>query len=1152
MKRFNLSTWALMRHQLVRYLIVVLLLGGVYAYFRLGQAEDPDFTVRGMIVQAYWPGATAREVDQEVVARLEKRIQEVPHLDFVDGTSEPGEASVYVVLREDTSPADTAKTFDLIRQKVTDTWHEMPHGVVGPRFDEDFSTTYGSVYLFTGDGLSLAQLRDYVDRARTEMLRADQVGRVNVIGAQDQKVYIEFDNEKLYSHGIDPLQIIQTLRAQNVIPAPADVQTPSDTVAARVSGGFRSVESIRDLLIAAKGRTFRLGDVARIYEGYEDPPKTAIRYRGQSAIGLEVAMKRGGDISILGKSLGAAVDRLRTELPVGVEIHQVANQPKVVHDAVDLFMKSLGEAVLIVLAVSFVSLGLRAGLVVAFSIPLVLAITFIAMWAFGIDLQGVSLGALIIALGLLVDDAMIAVEMMAVRLEKGWHSLRAAAYAYRATAFPMLTGTLITAAGFMPVGLAKSNAGEYTFSIFAVVTIALIASWLVAVFFTPYIGFLLMSREHFSRRRGGKPYTAAIYDHFRSLVGWCVDHRWIVIGATVVIFGASLYGFRFVQQQFFPISSRNELVVDFWLPDGASFSATESQVARFESRLATDTRVADYVSYVGGDTPHFYLALPVEKQHSNYAAIVITAKDAEARDALFRELRRYLDDNFPSVRAHVARLESGPPVGFPVQFRILGSDPATLRGIADQVAAVVRNNPNTRDVYADWNEIVKTVQLNLDQDKARALGVSPEDLGNTVNATLNGLPVTQLRQGERLVDVVLRARHGDRDSLSGLGDIAVRTSGGQFVPLDQLVTMRYGFEQGRIWRRNGVPEITVRADIADNVQAPDVTQQLQPAIDRIAATLPPGYRIETGGAMEINQKSQVSIIKVVPLMLVTIFTLLVIQLRSISGSLRVLVSAPLGVVGVVAALLVFHQPFGFVAMLGVIALAGIIMRNSVILVEHIERLVANRQQSRRAIIDAAVRRLRPVLLTAAAGMLAMLPLSQSLFWRPMAVAMAGGILVATLLTLVFEPAMYAAWFRVKSKSAANAKTSSGRLDDSAALLRAAARGDASACKVLLAAGTDPNCADEGGDTPLMLAAQNGHAKICRLLLEAGAAVNTAKAMGTTALMRAALNGHNDVCKLLIAAGADVRAGHSNVTPIAVARHKGYAKVVQTLRKAGAE
>lgn len=1148
--RFNLTTWALMHHQLVRYLMITLLVAGAYAYTRLGQAEDPDFTWRVMLVKAYWPGATVREVEEQVTERLEKKLQEAPHVDFIESYTKPGETTLFINLREDTPSGGNAESFYQIRKKLGDMKKDLPEGVQGPYANDEFGDTFGSIYAFTGDGYSYAELRKYVDKVRLELLRVNDVAKVNLIGEQPEKIYIEFDNEKLFTAGIDPQAIINALRQQNAIPAPASIETSSDSVSTRISGDFRSVESIREMGIQAGGHTFRLGDVARVQRGYEDPPTFKMRYMGQEAIGLEVSMRQRGDIIRLGESLQQAMARIQADLPLGIEVHQVADQPAVVDHAVDLFMQSLLEAVLIVLAVSFLALGLRAGLVVALSIPLVLSITFIMMWAFGIDLQRVSLGALIISLGLLVDDAMIAVEMMVVRLDRGWQSLKAASYAYTSTAFPMLTGTLVTAAGFMPVGLAKSGAGEYTFSIFAVVTIALLSSWIVAVIFTPYLGFLLLKPRRAKEDRD--LYRTPFYNAFRRLVTWCVDWRKTVILLTTAVFFFSLWGFKFVEQQFFPVSDRNEVVVDLWLPEGSTYQATEAEVQRFERRLNGDARITQYTSYVGRGIPHFFFASMGEQRHSNYGAVVITARNNAERDALFHEVWQWLQSDFPNVKGHVSRFENGPPTGYPVQFRVLGEDPAVLRGIADRMAEIMRNHPKTRDIYADWNEIIKTVQLKVDQDKARALGVSSQELGNAINAMLNGQPVTQFREGDQLIDVVVRAGDVDRTRLDALEGLGIRTASGKHVPLAQLVSVRYGFEEGKSWHRNGETQITVKADIADDVQAPEVTMDLQAQMDALEKTLPSGYHIDTGGAYEGNIKSQASITEVFPIMIVTIITLLMLQLQKFNGALRVMLSAPLGIVGVTWALLLFDAPFGFVALLGVVALAGIIMRNSVILVEQIERLMEQSQHPRRAVIEAAVRRLRPILLTAAATILAMIPLMQSTFWRPMAIAMMGGAFVATLLTLIFEPAMYAAWFRIRPAEPIKAKARLDQISGANAMLRAAENGNADTCSILLQHGDSPDAADSEGNSALMLAAQNGHLEVCKVLVAAGANVNLAKTKGTTALMRATMNGHDEVCRLLLAAGANVNARAGNISALDIAQRRGYASVAELLMAAGAD
>ena len=1025
--RINLSTWSLMQHQLVRYILVVLVLLGAWSYVKLGQAEDPAFTWRMMVVRTYWPGATAREVEQLVSKVLEKKLQETPHLDYVNGESKPGEALLYVVLREDSPPAETAKTFYQVRKKIADIREQLPSGVLGPYFDDEFGDVFGSVYAITGEGYTPAQLKQYADLVRAELLRLSQVAKVNIMGAQPERIYIEFDNEKLLSAGLDALIVVDALRRQNAIAAPASIETSSSSLHTRVSGEFGSIDAIRDLSVSFNGRSFRLGDVARVLRGYQEPSPFKMRSMGQVAVGLEVSMRDGGDILQLGKELTTALAAVRERLPVGIEIRQIADQPRVVRDAVQVFMRSLLEALLIVMAVSFVSLGRRAGLVVSLSIPLVLAMTFTGMVIFGIDLQRVSLGALIIALGLLVDDAMIIVESMAVRMERGLHGLKAAGHAYLSTAAPMLTGTLITIAGFMPVGLAKSAAGEYTFSLFAVIAMTLLSSWVVAVFFTPYMAFLLLKPALSDDQRD--LYLTPVYRKFRKLVAWCVDYRKTVIFATLVLFILSVVGLGRVKQQFFPLSERTEIVVDLWLPAGSSLSAVEREVVRLEQKIKADPGIRVMSSYIGGGPSHFFLAMLPQQRASNYAALVVSAIDVPHRDRLFDLIRATLRDDFPAVRSRTYRFDSGPPVGLPVQFRVIGEDPVVLRGIADRMADILRAHRDTRDVFNDWNEISKTLHLEVDQDKARVLGVSSQDIGNTVSGLMNGLPVTQYREGDKLIDVVTRARASGDHAAAAIGDLAVRTGTGRYVPLDQFVSISYGFEEAVLGRRNGLGAVTVRADIADDAQGPEVGKQIEPAMMALNKTLPSGYRIETGGTLEAVATSQASLAVVVPLMALVIVTLLMLQLRSFKSAARVLISAPLGLVGVVASLLVFRQPFGFVAILGVTALAGIIMRNSVILVELIERFIETTNDPRRAIIEAAVRRLRPIVLTAAATILAMVPLTQAVFWRPMAVAMMGGVAVATLLTLVFEPAIYAAWFGVaRSPMSAKPKRKKPRRD----------------------------------------------------------------------------------------------------------------------------
>ncbi len=1015
MKHFNLSAWALLHQGLILYFMIALTLAGIYAYQALGQAEDPEFTIKVMVLRTFWPGATATEVEQQVTDRLEKKLQEVPWLDHIRSYSKPGESVVFVELQDFTPPKEVPDAWYQVRKKTLDIRHTLPSSVQGPFFNDEFGDTFGIIYAFTADGLNHAELRNYVDGVRQEILRIPAVEKVDLHGVQKQKIFIEMSNTKLATLGINPLQIFQTLQQQNEMSPAGSLETPSDKIRLRVSGDFDSVESLREIGIRANNRLFRLGDITHIYRGYADPPKMKLRYRGEEAIGLAISMADGGDIIALGKTLEQEMQRIVGDLPIGIDVHNVANQPKVVQSSIQEFLKVLAEAVAIVLLVSFLSLGVRTGLVVALSIPLVLGVTFLFMLLFGIDMQRISLGALIIALGLLVDDAMIAVEMMAAKMEQGWDRFKAASFAYTSTAFPMLTGTLITVAGFLPVGFARSSAGEYTFSIFSVVTIALLVSWVVAVLFIPYLGTKLL--PNYSKRKHpseDKLYQKPFYTRFRKVVTWCVNWRKTVITITVFTFGLSLAGFQLVQQQFFPSSNRPELMVDLWLPQSASISATESQVKAFEKHLQSDPGVVNYVAYVGGGSPRFYLPLNQEMQHNNLAQFVIMTKDNQVREAVYERLNKTLDEGFFNIRGRVKRLQNGPPVGYPIQYRISGTENQQLRKIATEVAKVVSDNPWTQNVNQNWNELSKVIRLEIDQNKARVLGISSQELSASLNTILSGLTVTQFRANNRLIDVIARSEASDRDKPELLLDTAIPTTSGRSIPLSQLVSIQYDQEEPIIWRRNRFPTITVRADIAGGLQAPVVAAQITPKLAAIKASLPSGYSIEIGGTVESSAKAQASINAVLPWAMTAVITILMIQLQSFQRVILVLLTAPLGIIGVTIALLAFNVPFGFVATLGVIALSGMIMRNSVILVDQIEQDIISGLSPHAAIIEATVRRFRPIVLTAAAAVLAMIPLSQSNFWAPMAISIMGGLIVATLLTLCFLPALYAAWFRVKS------------------------------------------------------------------------------------------------------------------------------------------
>ncbi len=1018
LRRFNLSEWALSHQTLVLYFMVVLALIGVGSYVKLGQAEDPDFTFKLMVVRTTWPGASADEVERQLTDKIEKKLQETPHLDFLRSYSKPGESVVFVFVKDSSTPAEIRDTWYQVRKKVGDIRGTLPAGIVGPGFNDEFGDTFGNIYALTGDGFTYAQLKETAERIRNQLLRVKDVAKVDLIGEQDEKIYVEVSNAKLATLAVDPSVVFAALAQQNAVTATGSFETPSERIYIRATGALDSVEAVKAIAIRANGRLFQLSDVASVHRGFADPPQPRMRYMGKEALGIAVSMVPRGDIIALGHALDAQLEKVERDLPVGLELDRVNDQPATVKRSVSEFTRSLSEAVGIVLLVSFLSLGLRTGLIVALSIPLTLAVTFLFMYQAGIDLHKISLGALIIALGLLVDDAIISVEMMVVKMEQGWERVRAASFAYTSTAMPMLTGTIVTAAGFLPIGLARSSTGEYTFSIFAVTTIALLVSWVVSVLFVPYLGYKLLPDFHKSGAHADEHavYRKPFYVRFRRVVAWCVEHRWLVVGTTLAIFLAAIFAFRFVQQQFFPAASRPELIVDLRLEEGASIPATEAQVKKLERVLLTDPaikgRIENFVSYVGSGSPRFYLPFDQQLVNANFGQFILNTKGNDDREAVRARLLEVFDQGFPEVRGRVNRLENGPPVGFPVQFRVVGEDKDRIRGIANEVAAAMRANPWTREVSFDWEEPSKVIRLAIDQNRARVLGISTQELAQFLNTVLSGQVATTYREADKSVDVVVRGAREERVFMSLLKDLAVPVGRGRTVPLAQIANVTYGFEQGVYWRRDRLPAITVRSDLKDGIQAPVVSQQLIAAIAPIREKLPAGYRIDTGGAIEDAGKGQQSIAVVAPVMILVMVTALMLQLQSFSRLALVLLTAPLGLIGVAAALLIFNVPFGFVAMLGTIALAGMIMRNSLILVDQIEQDIRAGSEPADAIVDATVRRFRPIVLTAAAAVLAMIPLTRSAFYGPMAVAIMGGLVVATGLTLLFLPALYAAWFRV--------------------------------------------------------------------------------------------------------------------------------------------
>ena len=1015
---FNLSAAALKHRQLTLFFLLVIAAGGVAAYFQLGQREDPDFTVRVMVIRTMWPGATAAQVDRQVTDRIEKKLQETPSYKWTRSYSRPGESLIFLELLDTAAPKDVPAIWYQVRKKVGDIRHTLPPEVLGPFFNDEFGDVFGSIYAFTADGFTHSELRDYVERVRQEVLRLPNVAKADLVGVQEDRIFVELPPKQLASLGIDPQMIAAALQAQNAVAGPGNVETRSHAVALRVSGQLDSVSELSNLLLRANSQTFRLGDIARVYRGTADPPIARMRFGGKEAIGLAVSMVPNGDVLELGEDLKRTMQRMKAELPVGIEFGQVSDQPAVVKLAIGEFMRALGEAVAIVLVVSFLSLGFRTGLVVALTIPLVLAATFLAMYWFGIHLHRVSTGALIIALGLLVDDAMISVEMMARKLEEGFNKLTAATYAYSSTAFPMLTGTLITAAGFLPIATARSTTGEYTFSIFAVTTTALVISWFAAVIATPFLGAWLLKEQRVEE--GAQPrdvYDKPFYRRLRRTIEWCIVHRKTVLAATAATFVLGVAGMQLTEKQFFPSSNRVELLVELWLPEGAPVQASERETARLERLLAKDEDVATYVSYVGNGSPRFFLSLEQPLFRPNFAHVVVLTRGIEGRERVVERLRQALDSQFPGVRGRVLRVSLGPPVNYPIQFRVIGEDPAKLKSIADQVAERVRSHPATLDVNVDWGSKVLALQVDVDQDRARALGVTSSGVSRSLAGAVSGVTIGQYREADRLVDVVLRAPPAERGSLEALGELPVMTASGKSIPLAQVARMSETMEEPILWRRSRELALTVRADILDSAQALDVTMAIDPVIDALRGALPPGYRIEAGGSFEENLKAQRSIAAGMPVAFALVLGMLMLQLKTFSRTFMVVLTAPLGIVGVAGALLAFDQPFGFVAMLGTIALGGMIMRNTVILVDQIDQDILAGSDTWTAIREATVRRFRPIVLTAAAAMLAMVPLTRSVLWGPMAFAIIGGLIIATILTILFVPALYAAWFRVKPKAA---------------------------------------------------------------------------------------------------------------------------------------
>ncbi|TWA69350.1 multidrug efflux pump subunit AcrB [Azospirillum baldaniorum] len=1014
MTGFNLSEWALRHRSFVWYLIISLTLAGGMAYMRLGREEDPAFTIKTMVVQANWPGATIEDTMKLVTDPIEKKLEEIPYLDYVKSYTKPGISVVYVNLKDYTPAEAVPDLWYQVRKKIADMKSTLPQGVQGPAFNDEFGDTFGTVFAFTADGFSYRELKDYAETARADLMRVPDVGKIQFVGVQNERIYLDFSTRKLAAMGIDREQVIAELQAQNAVAPAGVVQAGDEKISVRVSGAFTSEDSLRAISLRANDKFYRLADLADIRRGYADPPSPLFRYNGQPAIGMIISMAAGGNVLTFGEGIRERMRQVEANLPVGIGVHLVANQSVVVEESVAGFTKALKEAVVIVLVVSFISLGLRAGLVVATSIPLVLGMTFIGMEFYGITLQRISLGALIIALGLLVDDAMITVEMMITKLEEGFSLDKAATFAYTSTAFPMLTGTLITVAGFIPIGFAQGGAAEYCFTLFAVVAMALLFSWIVAVLFAPLIGVNVLPKT-MKAKHGSEP--GRMMRMFRGSLRLAMRARYVVIVATLLLFGLSVFGLRFVQQQFFPASDRPELLVNLTLPQTASIRSTEEVVDRFEKVLAADPDVERWSFYVGQGAVRFYLPLDVQLANDYFAQAVVVTKGYKVREAVRARLEKVLNENFSDLNTRVSPLEMGPPVGWPIQYRVSGPDVGEVRAIAARMADTIGTNPYTLLVNYDWNEPSKVVRVDVDQDKARLLGISSKSLNQALNATVSGAAFTQVRDDIYLIDVVAQATNAERSSIETLRNLQIAIPDGRTVPLGEVATMRYDLEQPVVWRRTRLPTITVQADLVPPLQAATVVQQLAPAVDELRRTLPPGYSIEAGGTVENSAKGMASITAVFPIMIFVMLTILMIQLQSFQKLFLVISVAPLGLIGVVAALLPTGTPLGFVAILGVVALIGMIVRNSVIMIAQIDEHLEAGEHPWDAVINATMHRVRPILLTAAAASLGMIPIAPEVFWGPMAYAIIGGLIVATLLTLLFLPALYVAWFRIREPAA---------------------------------------------------------------------------------------------------------------------------------------
>ncbi|MDQ0203690.1 efflux RND transporter permease subunit [Pectinatus haikarae] len=1010
----NLTELSLKNKDLVWYFIITVIVAGIFSYSRLGRMEDPAFTIREMVVSVSWPGATAKQMEEQVTDKLEEKLQDTPGLDYLKSSSRPGSSVIYVTLRQNIDSSKIRDTWKEVRNLCEDEKKDLPDGVYGPFYNDRFDDVYGSIYAVSGDGYSYEELRQHAERARRLLLNVPSVQKVELLGVQSEKIYIEISNIKLAELGISPQTVSNAIKTQNDITPSGMIETSSDNVYLRFSGIFDNLEDIRNLPVNAGGKIFRLGDIAKIDRRYAEPADPKMFFNGNPAVGIAVSMEPGGNILTLGSNLNSLMAKIQADMPLGLEIDQVSDQPTVVRDSIDEFINTLREAIIIILAVSFLSLGLRTGLVVAGCIPLVLAGVFVMMYILGIDLQKVSLGALIIALGLLVDDAIIAVEMMSVKLEEGLDRFKAACYAFKATAKPMLTGTLITCAGFIPVAFAKGMASEFCKSLFPVISIALIISWLVSVIVAPLLGYHLIRVKPKTNTMGQiDPYQNKFYLFFRKVLIWCLEHKKIVIISTFCIFALSIFSLRYIRQEFFPPSLRPEIIVEMQLPEGSSLTASENEASKFASFLNTQTDIINNFSYyVGQGAPRFVLTTDPQLPANNYSQFIIVAKDVNTRKQLASIIDKELADNYPDIRGNIKFIQTGPPADYPVMLRVSGYNEDKVRDIAAKVADIAASDTNNEDVHFDWNEKSKIMHLELDQDKLRAMGISGQSIAQMLYTEISGATAAQYYSGDRTIDIMLRLKDSDRQNLSDIKNIPVYLGSAGYVPLGQIAKINYAAEDGLIWRRNLLPTITVEANIKEGT-ANDAAQKVYAATKALRDSLPLGYSIEAGGSLSDSNDSVQFLLVPIPAMLFVIMTLLMIQLRNGKLVLLTLLTAPLGIIGVAFGMLMLDKAMGFVAQLGILALSGMIIRNSVILIDQIQKHLKDGEAPWDAVIDSAILRFRPIMLTAAAAILGMLPLMYSPFWGPMAVAIASGLLIATILTLLVLPTMYAAMYKVK-------------------------------------------------------------------------------------------------------------------------------------------